>query len=174
MKLIVWLWNPWDQYRETRHNLGFILLDTFQEEEWFSEWKYESKFTADVSSWVINGEKIVLIKPQTFMNLSGESLRKVCNFYKLEAQDFTVIYDDIAMEFWKVRVRDKGSAGWHNGVKDIIKHFWDTWTRIKVWVWKDDRYETSDWVLSKFTEEELIDIDNGIYETVSKELKKNI
>jgi len=173
MKLIVGLWNPWNQYQETRHNLGFIVLDKFQSEEWFSEWKYESKFTADISSWILNWEKTLLVKPQTFMNLSGESIRKICNFYKLSHDDFIVIYDDIAMEFGKIRMRDTGSAGWHNGVKDIIKHFWDTWKRIKVWVWKDDRYETSDWVLSKFTEEELIDIDNEIYNKVSQELKKN-
>ena len=107
------------------------------------------------------------------MNLSGESLRKICNFYKLDTKDFIVIYDDIAMDFGKIRIRESGSAGGHNGVKDIIKHFGDTWKRIKVWVWKDERYETSDWVLSNFREEELIDIDNEIYEAVSQEIKKN-
>jgi len=173
MKLIVWLWNPWDTYRDTRHNLGFIILDKFQDEEWFSDWKYESKFTADISSWLLNWEKVLLVKPQTFMNLSGESLKKICNFYKLEAIDFTVIYDDIDMEFGKIRLRDTWSAGWHNGVKDIIRHFWECWKRIKVWVGKDERYEVSDWVLSKFTAEELIDIDNEIYNWVSQELKKN-
>ena len=173
MKIIVWLWNPGEQYRETRHNLGFILLDKFQGEEWFSDWKYESKFMADISSWMINWEKVILVKPLTFMNLSGESLRKICNFYKLWTEDFRVIYDDIAMDFGKIRLRDKWSAGWHNGVKNIIQHFWDTWSRIKVWVWKDERYETSDWVLSKFTQEELIDIDTEIYSAVSQELKKN-
>lgn len=173
MKLIVGLWNPGDQYQETRHNLGFIILDKFREEEGLGEWKYESKFTADISSWILNQEKILLVKPQTFMNLSGESLRKICNFYKLSAEDFVVIYDDIAMEFWKIRVRDTGSAGGHNWVKDIIRHFSNEWTRIKVWVGKDDRYETSDWVLSKFTPDELIDIDNEIYNKTSQEIKKN-
>ena len=108
------------------------------------------------------------------MNLSGESVQKVCNFYKLNADDFIVIYDDMSMDFGKVRVRDKWSAGWHNGVKSIIKHLWDSWNRIKVWVGFDDRYEVSDWVLSKFTQEELIDIDNEVYNTISEQLKKNI
>jgi len=173
MKLIVWLWNPWDTYQDTRHNMGFLLLDKFQSEEWFSDWKYESKFTADISSWLLNWEKVLLVKPQTFMNLSGESLKKIWTFYKLGIEDFTVIYDDIDMEFGKIRLRDTWSAGWHNGVKDIIRYFSESWKRIKVWVGKDERYEVSDWVLSKFTAEELIDIDNEIYNRVSQELKKN-
>lgn len=173
MKLIVWLWNPWDKYRDTRHNLGFIFLDKFQEEENFSDWKYESKFTADISSGMLHGEKTLLVKPQTFMNLSGESLQKICNFYKLSAEDFVVIYDDISMDFWKIRLRDTGSAGWHNGVKNIIQYFKNDWSRIKVWVGMNEKYEVSDWVLSKFTAEELIDIDNEIYNKISQELKKN-
>ena len=173
MKLIVGLWNPGDKYRETRHNLGFIFLDKFALENWFWDWKYESKFTADISSGIIDWEKTFLIKPLTYMNLSGESVAKICSFYKLSAEDFIVIYDDISMEFWKVRVRDTGSAGWHNGVKSLIQHFKSNWTRIKVWVWEAWKYDVSDWVLSKFTADELIDIDNEIYNKISEELKKN-
>ena len=173
MKLIVGLWNPGDKYRDTRHNLGFIFLDNFQEENNFSDFKYESKFTADISSGILHGEKTLLVKPQTFMNLSGESIQKICNFYKLTGEDFTVIYDDMSMDFWKIRSRDKGSAGWHNGVKSIIKHFGENWKRIKVWVWFDDRYKVSDWVLSKFTADELIDIDTEIYNKIENEIKKN-
>lgn len=173
MKLIVGLWNPGDTYQETRHNLGFIFLDKFREENWFWEWKYESRFTADVASWIINWNKTLLVKPQTFMNLSGESLAKICSYYKLDSKDFIVIYDDISMDFGKIRVRETGSAGWHNGVKSIIQHFQSDWMRIKVWVGMNDRYAVSDWVLSKFTADELIDIDNEIYGTISQELKKN-
>lgn len=173
MKLIVGLWNPGDKYRETRHNLGFIFVDKFRKEHWFSDWKYESKFTADISSGEINGEKTLLIKPQTFMNLSGEPLSKICNFYKLSAEDIIVIYDDISMDFGKIRLRNTGSAGWHNGVKSIIQYFKNDWVRIKVWVGMNDNYEVSDWVLSKFTADELIDIDNEIYDTIELELKKN-
>lgn len=173
MKLIVGLWNPGNQYIETRHNLGFIFLDKFRDENWFSDWKYESRFTANISSGIINWEKTLLIKPQTFMNLSGESLVKICNFYKLTAKDFIVIYDDISMDFGKIRVRDTGSAGWHNGVKNIIQHFKQDWARIKVWIGEAGKYEVSDWVLSKFTADELINIDNEIYNKISEELKKN-
>jgi PTH1 family peptidyl-tRNA hydrolase len=173
MKLIIGLWNPGDKYRDTRHNLGFIFLGKFREENWFWEWKYESKFTADVSSGMINWEKVFLVKPQTYMNLSGESLSKICNFYKLTAEDFVVIYDDISMDFWKVRSRDTWSAGWHNGVKSIIQYFKTDWSRIKVWVGMNDTYGVSDWVLSKFTADELIDLDNEIYDNICSELKKN-
>ena len=174
MKLVIWLGNPGDKYRDTRHNLGFIFVDKFCEDEGFSEWKYESKFTAEISSGILQGEKTLLVKPQTFMNLSWESLQKICNFYKLWAPDLTVIYDDKDMDFGKVRVRDKWSAGGHNGVNSIIKYFWDNWKRIKVWVGKTpEKYETADWVLSKFSEEELIDLDNEIYNKISEEIKKN-
>jgi len=173
MKLIIGLWNPWDKYQDTLHNLGFIFLDKFREKNWFWEWKYESKFTADISSWLLDWEKTLLVKPQTFMNLSGESVAKICNYYKLTHKDITVIYDDISMDFGKVRVRETGSAGGHNGVKSIIQHMKTNWKRIKVGVWLDDRYSVSDWVLSKFTPEQLIDIDNEIYDKIELELKKN-
>lgn len=174
MKIIVGLGNPWEKYLKTRHNLGFIFLDKFSSEYNFSQWKYESKFTADISSWVVKGEKIILVKPQTFMNLSWESIQKICHFYKLSAEDICVIYDDISMDFWKIRVRKTGSAGGHNGVKSIITYLWDSWCRIKVWVWNDSRYDVSDWVLSKFTEEELIDLDTTIYKETEEKILENL
>lgn len=122
----------------------------------------------------MSGEKILLVKPQTFMNLSGTSLQKICQFYKLEASDFIVIYDDKDMDFGKIRVRETGSAGGHNGVKDIIKYFGESWKRIKIGVGKDSRYDTADWVLSKFREEELIDLENETFLKVQEELLKNI
>ena len=152
-----------------------MFLNFFQVEKSFSDWKYESKFTADISEGHYEWEKIILVKPQTFMNLSGESLQKICSFYKLIADDFIVIYDDKDMDFGKVRIRETGSAGGHNWVKDIIKYFWSEWKRIKVWVGTTPaQYETSDWVLSKFIEEELIDLDNEIFPKIIQELKKNI
>ena len=152
-----------------------MFLNYFREQEDFLDWKYESKFQADISEWNYAWEKTILVKPQTFMNLSGESLQKICSFYKLSASDFIVIYDDKDMDFGKVRFRDTGSAGGHNWVKDIIKYFWADWKRIKAWVGKTpDTYETGDWVLSRFTEEELIDIDNELLSKIGEELKKNI
>jgi len=172
MKLIVGLWNPWKQYETTRHNLGFIFLDLFRERHDFSDFKYESKLKADTSTGMYNWEKTLLIKPQTFMNLSWESIRKITDFYKLSSDDFVIIYDDKDMEFGKVRYRSSGSAWGHNGIKDIIRLFSNEFPRIKVWVGSDSRYSTSDWVLSKFTEEELIDLDNEIYDKITEKMEE--
>lgn len=170
MKLIVWLGNPWEKYIHTRHNLGFLFIDTLREKHGFSQWKYESKFLADISEGELSGEKVLLVKPQTFMNLSGESIQKIVHFYKLSPKDFKVVYDDMSMDFGKIRLRDKWSAGWHNGVKSIITYFWDNWKRIKVGIGFNEKYEVSDWVLSKFTEDELIDIETSIYEKIEESI----
>lgn len=166
MKIIVWLGNPWEKYTYTRHNLWFLFLDYLKEKLNFSEFSFESKFKWEISSWLYNWGKVILLKPQTFMNLSWESIIAIKNFYKLDVSDFIVVYDDMSMDFWKIRFRDKWSAWWHNGIKDIIKHFWENFKRVKVWVWFNDKFEVSDWVLSKFTEEELIDLDNEIYKNI--------
>ncbi len=174
MKLIIWLWNPWDQYKLTRHNLGFLFLDYFAWKENFSDFHFESKFKWEISNWIFEGEKTILLKPQTFMNLSWESLRKIIDFYKIDPEDWIVVFDDMSMDFWKVRFRDKWSAWWHNGIKDIIRHFKDDFKRIKVWVWFNSHFEVSDWVLSKFTEEELIDLDNEVFPKIYEVLNKEI
>ena len=105
----------------------------------------------------IDGEKILLLKPTTYMNLSGESVLKVVNFYKLDAaSDILVLVDDLDMEFAKVRYRSKGSAGGQNGIKSIIGQLGaPEFSRIKIGIGRDDRYTVSDWVLSKFKKEEL-------------------
>ena len=168
MKIIVWLWNPWEKYSSTRHNLGFLFLEKFAQEQDFSPWKYEWKFLADISEGFLNSssnpqEKVILLKPQTFMNASWQALKKIRSFYKLSPEDFTVIYDDISLEFGKIRHRKKWSAGGHNGIKDIIRVFGEAFPRIKVWVGNNTHYDVSDWVLSKFSQEELIQIDSHIY-----------
>ena len=163
MKIIVWLGNPWDKYKYTRHNLWFLFLDYLKEKLDFSEFSFESKFKGEISSGLYNWEKTFLLKPQTYMNLSWDSLISIMNFYKLNITDFIVVYDDMSMDFWKIRFRDKWSAWWHNGIKDIIKHFWENFKRVKVWIWLNNKFEVSDWVLSKFLEEELIDLDNEVF-----------
>jgi len=172
MKLIVGLWNPGKQYETTRHNLGFIFVDKFAEENNFSEFKYESKLKADISTGMYAWEKTLLVKPQTFMNLSWESIRKITDFYKLLSDDFVIVYDDKDMEFGKVRYRSSGSAGWHNGIKDIIRLFSADFPRIKVGIGCDKRYATADWVLSKFLEEELIDLDGEVYDKIIEKMEE--
>ncbi len=174
MKIIIWLWNPWKQYEKTRHNVWFMFLDFFAKKNNFEEFSYESKFSWEISKWRFWKEKTILLKPQTFMNLSWESLNKICQFYKMDSEDFIVIYDDKDMDFWKIRFRDKGSAWWHNGIKSIIKYFWSDFDRIKIWVWYDRRYEVSNWVLSNFKEEEQIDLETEIFVEVTEKLEEKI
>jgi len=173
MKLIIWLGNPGKQYEKTRHNVWFIFLDKFREENNFSEFKLETKFKWEISESRFEWKKTILLKPQTYMNLSWESLRKIVDFYKIELDDIIVIFDDKDMEFWKIRFRETWSAWWHNWIKSIISHFWKDFKRIKIGIWYDNKYEVSDWVLGKFSEENLIDIGNEIYEKSLKILKFN-
>ncbi len=170
MKLIVWLWNPWIQYKNTRHNVWFLFLDVFAKKNNFSDFKLESKFKWEISTWINVWEKTILLKPTTFMNLSWESIRKIVDFYKINLENITIIYDDMSMDFWKIRTRNKWSAGWHNWIKSIISYFWDSFKRIKVWIWYNDNYEVSDWVLSKFTNDELGELESDIFEEVCEKI----
>ncbi len=167
MKLIIWLWNPWNAYNSTKHNVWFMFLDYFKKINKFSDFNFESKFKAEISIWLYKWEKTLLIKPQTFMNLSWESLVLISNFYKVDISDFLVIYDDLSMDFSKIRFRETWSAGWHNWIKNIIHFFWDKFKRIKIWIGFDNKFEVSDWVLSKFSEEELIDLDNEVFKNTN-------
>ena len=164
MKLIVWLGNPWKKYESTRHNAWFIFLDVLKNKHNFWDFIIESKFKAEVSTGRFAWEKALLIKPQTFMNLSWESLQKIAAFYKIDLEDWIVIYDDKDMDFGKIRFRETGSAWWHNWIKSLIQYFGKDFKRIKIWVWYDSNYEVSDWVLGKFSEEQLIDLDNEVYD----------
>jgi len=151
-----------------------MFLDFLQDTNNLESFRKEAKFKAEISEWLIYWEKTILVKPQTFMNLSWESVQKISSFYKIEQKDFIVIYDDISMDFAKIRFRNDGSAGWHNWVKDIIKYFWDKWKRIKIWVWFNDNYEVSDWVLSKFSENEIRKLEDYIFQEAAILLEKNI
>ena len=170
MKLIVWLGNPWNNYENTKHNVWFMFLDYFKNINKFDDFKFESKFKAELSSWIYKWEKTLLIKPQTFMNLSWDSIISITNFYKIDINDVIVIYDDLSMDFWKLRFRDKWSAWWHNWIKSIIKHFWENFKRIKIGIWFNDKFEVSDWVLSKFSEEEIIDLNNDVFKNTNMNL----
>lgn len=154
MKLIIWLGNPGKQYENTRHNVGFMMVDYLQKfYEDTDEWE-ETRFhwvQAKSRAW------FTLFKPTTYMNLSGDAVASLVNFYKLDPKtDILVISDDIDMEFGKVRYRTKWSHGGQNGLRDIITKLWtDEFARIKIGIGRDDRYSVSDWVLSKFTKSEI-------------------
>lgn len=173
MKLIIWLGNPGKQYEKTRHNVWFIFLDKFSWEKNFSEFKLETKFKWEISEWRFKWKKTILLKPQTYMNLSWESLRKIVDFYKIDLDDILVVYDDKDMDFWKIRFRETWSAWWHNGIKSIISHFSKDFKRIKIWIWYDTKYDVSDWVLWKFNWEDLVNIDWEIYDKTLNILEEN-
>lgn len=151
MKVIVGLGNPGKKYENTRHNVGFAAIDYIAEKEGINI--NTGKHKALVGTGYIDGVKVLLVKPQTFMNLSGESLRPIMDFYKLEPEDFLVIFDDIDLDVGRIRVRRKGSAGGHNGMKSIISHLGSMeFPRIKIGVGaKPAGYDLADYVLGHFT-----------------------
>ncbi|KKS26220.1 MAG: Peptidyl-tRNA hydrolase [Parcubacteria group bacterium GW2011_GWA2_42_11] len=124
MKLIIGLGNPGSKYEKTRHNLGFAALDYFKNNNaGFSDWREDKKFNALLSESSIGSEeKIILAKPQTFMNLSGQTVRTLADFYKMSAADIWIIHDDMALPLGTLRISQNSSAGGHNGVESIIKN----------------------------------------------------
>lgn len=146
-----------------------MFLDYLIKDLWLDwNWEKDNKSKSEKLEINLNWEKVIFIKPQTFMNLSWESVLKTMSFYKIKKEDIIVIYDDISMDFWKIRYREKGSAGGQNWIKDIISKIWDEFPRIKIWIWVDRRFDTSAWVLSKFTSIELHELDTKIFEEVKK------
>ncbi|MEG0707548.1 MAG: aminoacyl-tRNA hydrolase [Cellulosilyticaceae bacterium] len=158
MKLIVGLGNPGMQYAATRHNIGFEAIDTIAELHNISVNK--SKFKALVGEGTIDGERVVLMKPQTYMNLSGESVSACRSWYKIANEDIIIIYDDVSLAVGQMRIRKTGSAGGHNGIKSIIGQLGtDIFPRVKVGVGeKPIGWDLADHVLGRFSDEEIKEI----------------
>lgn len=155
MFIIAGLGNPGREYQNTRHNAGFGVIDVIAEENKIPI--LEKKHKAVIGRGYIDGQKVLLAKPQTFMNLSGESIRELVDYYKIdETTELIVIYDDISLDVGQLRIRKKGSAGGHNGIKNIIANLGhETFLRIKVGVGeKPSGWELADYVLGRFTEDE--------------------
>ncbi len=152
MYIIVGLGNPGRQYEGTRHNIGFDAIEKLAEKE--NIYVLEKKHRAIIGKGYIAGRKCILAKPQTFMNLSGESVRELADYYKIDAEsELIVISDDISLDVGQLRIRKKGSAGGHNGLKNIIAMLGhDGFTRIRMGVGeKPQGYELVDYVLGHFT-----------------------
>ena len=155
MYVIVGLGNPGREYQNTRHNIGFDVIDALADVAGISV--IERKHKAIIGKGVLDGQRVILVKPQTYMNLSGESVREVIDYYKLDgAQDLIVISDDTSLDVGNIRVRKKGSAGGHNGLKNIIAHLGhDTFMRVKMGVGEKPKgYDLADYVLGHFTGDE--------------------
>lgn len=162
MYVIAGLGNPGRKYAKTRHNVGFDTIDILA-----AMYRIDvstEKFKALVGTGVIDGQKVILVKPQTFMNLSGDSLRLVCDFYKIDVEEeLIVIYDDISLAPGQLRIRKKGSAGGHNGMKSIINQLGtQVFKRVKVGVGeKPVGFDLADYVLSHFSFEERIEMETA-------------
>lgn len=156
MYIIAGLGNPTKEYENTRHNIGFMAIDALAEKYNISVMSCKHK--ALIGKGTINGNKVVLVKPLTYMNLSGEAIRAIIDYYKADAEsELIVIYDDVSLDVGQLRIRKKGSAGGHNGIKNIIAQLGkDTFLRIKIGVGEKPKgYDLADYVLGHFNKEEL-------------------
>ena len=153
MFLIVGLGNPGKEYDGTRHNIGFAAVDYIADK--YNIELNRIKFKGVFGEGFIEGKKVILLKPTTYMNLSGESIREVINFYKISNEEVIVIYDDISLEVGRLRIREKGSHGGHNGIKSIIANLGtDVFPRVKIGVGAPKGNLVSH-VLGKFSEDEI-------------------
>ena len=157
MKVVIGLGNPGKKYEKTRHNIGFIAVDNLRKKMNISDER--EKFQALVSEKNIDGEKVIFLKPQTFMNLSGNSVIEIVNFYKLDPKkDIIVIYDDMDLSFGDIRIREKGSSGGHNGIKSIISHIGEEFIRIKCGIGVKEK-DAVEHVLGEFNQTEQKDLE---------------
>jgi PTH1 family peptidyl-tRNA hydrolase len=154
MKLIVGLGNPGSEYRNTRHNIGFITVEYLAEKLGIEFNK--NKFFASVGEGFYQGEKVMLMRPETFMNRSGQAVRAAVDFYKLDIEDILIIFDDMDLPCGELRVRAKGSAGGHNGMKDIIAQLGNNTkiSRFKIGISHPVYGDTVNYVLGTFSEDE--------------------
>lgn len=161
MKLVVGLGNPGKKYENNRHNAGFVIIEKLKECFEFPDFEFFKKFEAEISEGNINGEKIILVKPQTFMNNSGESVQKITGFYKLSPENIIVIHDDLDIDFGIAKISNDSGAAGHNGVQDIIdKLGTKNFKRIRIGIEGEEKRKSRKipgdvFVLQDFSEEEL-------------------
>lgn len=175
MYLIVGLGNPEPEYSNTRHNMGFDTINCLANETKIDI--NRNKFDALYGSGTIGGEKAILIKPQTFMNLSGKSIREFKNFYKLDNSEIIVVYDDMDLEKGKIRIRKKGSAGSHNGMRSVVQELaTEEFVRVRVGIGNPQfKGDLVNYVLEPIQKDERVILDEGIFDAKSAiiEILKN-
>lgn len=160
MKLIVGLGNPGKEYEKTRHNAGYMFIDHYASK---NNLEFKEKMNAFCTETIIDSEKVIIIKPTTFMNLSGNAVRKYIDFYKIDVDDILVIYDDMAFEVGTLKVRRDGSSGGHNGINNIIEHLnTKNIKRVRIGI-SNAKNNMVDYVLGKFGKED-IDLLNKLFE----------
>ena len=166
MYVIVGLGNPGRKYENTKHNVGFVTIDRLSEKYQIKVNKIKHK--ALIGEGIIEGKKVMLVKPQTYMNLSGESLREIVSYYDVEPEHLLVIYDDVDIDMGALRIRKKGSAGTHNGMRSVIYQLqFDDFPRIRIGIGKASKGDMIHYVISGFVGEDRIQIEKAIDQAVS-------
>lgn len=176
MKLLVFLGNPGEQYQQTRHNAGFLIADLCQKKFTDINWHYEKKFSGMILETINfnqqKAEKIIMLKPDTFMNLSGKAVKKISDYFTIKPAEIMVIHDDKDLPFGSIRLKHQGGHGGHRGISNIIDLLQsDEFARLKVGIENrptDYPIATSDFVLSKFTKEELKKLEEVIFPSLEK------
>ena len=158
MRLLVGLGNPGKEYALTRHNMGFMAVDEIVRRFSFNDWK--KSFKGQICSGTIDGEKILILKPETYMNLSGESVQEAVHFYKLTPADVIVFHDELDLPVGKIKVKVGGSPAGHNGLKSIDSHIGDNYMRVRIGVDNDKQIATPDYVLAKPSAEDFKILEN--------------
>jgi len=166
MKLIVGLGNPGLKYQKTRHNVGFMVIDEVLK-SLGQQAKFDSKFNAEILLTSLNGKKVCLAKPSTFMNLSGEAISKLMGYYDIKIDDVIIIVDDVNLETGKLRLRELGGHGGHNGLRNIIGLLHtDSFKRIRIGVDNNTDIPLDQYVLSQFTQDQLITLQKTSVEII--------
>ena len=153
MKLFVGLGNPGERYKLTRHNVGFMVLDKLLQKSTVEGW--DKKFDSFFNKIIIDQKSIILLKPLTFMNVSGHAVQKVKNFYGIDPNNIVIIHDDIDLELGKIKLKKGGGDGGHNGLKSIIKLIGSEFNRIRIGIGRPEKISVSSYVLNNFREEEV-------------------
>lgn len=169
MQLLVGLGNPGNQYQETRHNIGFRFVDALAEREGL-RFDAAPRFRAECAEWKVNGEKVLLVKPQTFMNNSGEAVGQLARYYQVATSDIFVVFDDLDLPAGKVRIRHDGGHGGHNGLRSLNQHLDGTnYTRIKIGIGRPPSGEVTPWVLGRASETDRAS-QNAVFDAVLAEI----
>ena len=153
MKLIVGLGNPGERYKQTRHNVGFMVLDKLIKQSTVEGW--DKKFDSFFTKIIIAQKSMILLKPLTFMNVSGNAVQKVKNFYDIDPNNIVIIHDDIDLELGKIKLKKGGGDGGHNGLKSIIKMIGSEFNRIRIGIGRPEKISVSSYVLNNFREQEV-------------------
>jgi PTH1 family peptidyl-tRNA hydrolase len=155
VKIIFAQGNPGTQYAKNRHNIGFIVVDTFADSKSVS-FAAKSKFHSEIAELNIAGEKVLLVKPTTFYNETGKSMRAIMDFYKVDINDVLVVHDELVLPFGKIRIRQSGRDAGNNGIKSLNAHIGETYARLRIGVYNElrDRMHDADFVLGNFSQTE--------------------